>query len=654
MRPGPGSGRGRGRGRAARVAAATLATGLALAACASAPPTVPGPERERRALSDAEVDAVAMLLRLEDHRLYEPARFEALADDASTEVRRRTAVAAGRIGDPAAVPLLTRMLARDPSPGVRADAAFALGLLGDTSAVVFDALRAAAPRDWVPVRSEETPVVVEAVAALGRLGTDRARSELVDVLRRAHPAVDRDARRIAGEALLSIWRAPAGAGRFLSTVRYLDHPDPEIRWRATLAVVRLAEPEGAPRLLDLLGDGDHRVRALAARGLAAQAADTARIGEQAIVALTAALADRHPHVRINAVRALATFDERAPIPTLADLLRDADQNVAVSAAGALGTLGSGAVAALAGFVADEAGPVLPRAAALAQLATLDPDAAEPYVTRWADGDRPRRYGAARAMAPLGWRRAEGILARLVDDADPRIAVAATEAVAAMGAHPDLDPDTRTAIRTLLLRLTDAEDVRQRAPARRGLQALLDPDDPARADIGGESAARPAPDDPGFYRDIVRRYVVPAMAEGRRPVATITTPHGEIRLELLAGEAPLTVHNFITLAERGFYDNGVWHRVVPNFVLQDGAPAGDPTGGPGWAIRDEINRVRYDRGILGMALSGPDTGGSQWFITHAAQPHLDGGYTVFGRVTAGERAMDAVVQGDDVVSVRVRY
>jgi cyclophilin family peptidyl-prolyl cis-trans isomerase/HEAT repeat protein len=641
----------------ALVAAASLATAFALTACASAPPTVPGPDRERRALSDAEVNAVATLLRLEDHRRYEPARFEALAQDASTEVRRRTAVAAGRIGDATAAPLLVRMLSRDPSPAVRADAAFALGLLGDTSAVVFDALRAAAPRDWVPVRSEETPAVVEALAALGRLGTDRARSELVDALRRAHPAADHDARRIAGEALLSIWRAPAGAGRFLSTVRYLDHPDPEIRWRAALAVVRLAEPEGAPRLMNLLGDGDHRVRALAARGLAAQAADTARIGEQAIVALTAVLADRHPHVRINAARALATFDERAPMAELAGLLLDRDQNVAIAAAGALGTLGARAVAVLAGYVADETAPVPPRAAALAQLAALDPGAAEPYVTGWAAGDRPNRYGAARAAAPLGWQRAGGVLTRLVDDADPRIAVAATEALAAMGATPDLDADTRAAIRTSLLRLTDAEDVRQRAPARRGLRALLDPDDPARAAVDGESSARPprpAPDDPDFYLEIVRRYVAPAMAGGQRPVATVTTPHGEIRLELLAEEAPLTVHNFITLAEAGFYDNGVWHRVVPNFVLQDGAPAGDPTGGPGWAIRDEINRVRYDRGIMGMALSGPDTGGSQWFITHAAQPHLDGGYTIFGRVTAGERAMDAVVQGDDVVSVRVRY
>lgn len=643
--------------RGAGVAAGWLIMTVGLAGCAGPPSVLPGPERERKALSHDEVEAVATLLRLEDHRQFDPVAFEALADHASPEVRRRTAAAVGRIGDPAASPLLVRMLSRDPAPAVRADAAFGIGLLGDTSAVAMDALRAAAPRDWVPVRAEETTVVVEVVAALGRLGTARARSEMVDVLRRVHPAADVHSRRIAGEALLGIWRVPAGAGRFLSTVRFLDHSDPEIRWRAALAVVRLGEPEGAARLLPLLGDKDHRVRALAARGLAAPAADTAGVGEAARQALGVALADRHPHVRINAVRALATFGDRAPAGPMSELLRDRDANVAIAAAGALGDLGAHVAATLADFVADEAALLGPRSAALDRLAAVDPAAAGPLVDAWAGGQRQLRYGAARAAAALSWERAGGVVERLADDADPRVAVAATVAAAAMAARPDLDPDTRAAIRALLLRLADADDVRQRAPALRGLLPLLDGAHESSELVAAEAASRfprEAPQDPEYYRDIVRRYVVPTMEDRRRPMAEIATPHGRIRLELLAEEAPLTVHNFITLANDGYYDNGVWHRVVPNFVLQDGAPAGDPSGGPGWAIRDEINRVRYGRGVLGMALSGPDTGGSQWFITHAPQPHLDGGYTVFGRVTAGEQAMDRVVQGDNVVSVRVRY
>jgi cyclophilin family peptidyl-prolyl cis-trans isomerase len=114
-----------------------------------------------------------------------------------------------------------------------------------------------------------------------------------------------------------------------------------------------------------------------------------------------------------------------------------------------------------------------------------------------------------------------------------------------------------------------------------------------------------------------------------------------------------VDNFMRLARAGFYNGLRFHRVVPNFVAQDGDPRGDGNGGPGYTIRDELNRRRYGRGAVGMALSGPDTGGSQYFITHSPQPHLDGHYTVFGRVVAGWGALDALVQGDRVEGITIR-
>ena len=108
-----------------------------------------------------------------------------------------------------------------------------------------------------------------------------------------------------------------------------------------------------------------------------------------------------------------------------------------------------------------------------------------------------------------------------------------------------------------------------------------------------------------------------------------------------------MQNFLRLVDRRFFDGSRWHRVVPNFVIQDGDPRGDGNGGPGWVIRDEIDRRRYDRGAVGMALSGPDTGGSQFFVTHSPQPHLDGGYTVFGQVVQGTDVLDQIVQGDRI-------
>ena len=135
-------------------------------------------------------------------------------------------------------------------------------------------------------------------------------------------------------------------------------------------------------------------------------------------------------------------------------------------------------------------------------------------------------------------------------------------------------------------------------------------------------------------------------------ATVNTDKGAFKLELLPDAAPLTVDNFVELARRGYFNRIAFHRVVPNFVIQGGDPRGDGNGGPGYQIRCEINEVPYTRGTVGMALSGKDTGGSQWFITHSPQPHLDGGYTVFARVVEGMETIDRIVRGDRILAINV--
>ncbi|TAA45536.1 peptidylprolyl isomerase [Pseudoxanthomonas winnipegensis] len=134
-------------------------------------------------------------------------------------------------------------------------------------------------------------------------------------------------------------------------------------------------------------------------------------------------------------------------------------------------------------------------------------------------------------------------------------------------------------------------------------------------------------------------------------ATFNTSRGPIQVELYPDKAPLTVANFVNLAKRGFYDGLNFHRVIPDFMIQGGCPEGSGRGGPGYRFEDETsNGVRHERGVLSMANAGPNTNGSQFFITHVATPWLDGKHTVFGKVVSGLEAVDAVKQGDTIDSV----
>jgi cyclophilin family peptidyl-prolyl cis-trans isomerase len=130
-------------------------------------------------------------------------------------------------------------------------------------------------------------------------------------------------------------------------------------------------------------------------------------------------------------------------------------------------------------------------------------------------------------------------------------------------------------------------------------------------------------------------------------ATFHTAHGPIRVKLYAQEAPITVNNFVFLARQGFYDGTTFHRVINDFMVQGGDPTGTGTGGPGYHIKDEFHpKRRHDRpGILSMANAGPQTGGSQFFITHRATPHLDGKHAVFGEVVEGMENLMKIRQRD---------
>jgi cyclophilin family peptidyl-prolyl cis-trans isomerase len=206
-----------------------------------------------------------------------------------------------------------------------------------------------------------------------------------------------------------------------------------------------------------------------------------------------------------------------------------------------------------------------------------------------------------------------------------------------------DADLRGSAATALAALKSTGAIEALRVARR------DPERRVR-EIAVAGLGLPADSAGALPASVLRVEPIPA-----RPAAaaTLETERGVIRIALDAVHAPRAVENFARLARSGYFDGLAFHRVVPNFVVQDGCPRGDGWGGPGYAIPCEYNPLPYEVGTVGMALAGKDTGGSQWFITLSPQPRLEGRYTVFGKVTSGMAVVERMMPGDKIVRVTVR-
>jgi cyclophilin family peptidyl-prolyl cis-trans isomerase/HEAT repeat protein len=424
---------------------------------------------------------------------------------------------------------------------------------------------------------------------------------------------------------------------------HLNDPEWLTRAYAARTLGRQKSPRGTAYLIDRLVDPDPAVVVNALRSLQQIGDSTCGPCTQR---LTRALGHPDPYVRVSAATVLAERfaftagtapQKQAALDSLASHLRDPDAATRGACARALlARRGAAALDAVRPVLADTS--VYARVAVIQALALLDSASALPLLLPRLAAGTPLfdRSTAAEAIGTLHAVSAAGVLRAGLADSSVLFAASCAGALADLGNRasvPELartyakhagdpDPDARTAIHDALATLASAsfaDSVRRANPSR--------------------PEARPLTDE---------ELIAPPDARG----AILHTSKGDIEWAFYGAEAPQTVKNFVRLARRGYFDGLAIHRVVPNFVIQDGDPTGTGSGGPGYTIRCEYNRLRYDAGMVGMALSGKDTGGSQWFITHSPQMHLNGRYTIFAHVTAGMGVVKSIVQGDRVLRVEI--
>lgn len=537
----------------------------------------------------------AALLRLVDQRRADTMLVDSLLLDPSPDRRARTALAIGQVRITARYPALRRMLL-DGDTSIAANAAYAMGIGRDTVGVL--ALARA-------VGGAPDPVAREAAWSLGEIG-EPARPVIALALgegvlrpRELSTAAQRAAPVRAALLLAAAKLRPAPVAL---VAPWLQDSAPEVVRAAAYVIARNRLPGGVRALLAQRAHPDEEVRQHVARALArTQVGDS--LSAPAIEALRVLLTDPSERVRVNAVRSAATHGDALAEQVIARFA-DSAPNVRVAAA--------------EGFA----------------------DVAQRDVSRWtrawaADTQLITRRTLLPQARRLGVDVFSGIEAEWAGHGDWRVRVAAMQGRERNAMRPE---DS-----TLAQRLLQDSDVRVQRAARARLGIRDTTPRPPRSTAAVE---RPMAD----YEALAARYLRPGAP---RPVAHIETEHGRITLELASREAPLVVEAFTRLAQNGTYRNSIFHRVVPNFVVQDGDVNGDGSGGSaGFTLRESWTRLRHERGCLGLATAGPDTGGSQYYLCHASQPHLDGAYTVFGRVIDGFEVMDRIVQGDLMLQVRV--
>jgi len=619
-------------------------------------------------VTPASRDTLQNLELWEDQRVTGDGTLFAYLDSRNPLVRLRATEVIGRIQDTVDVNVLADLL-RDSDRRVVSEAVFALGQMGaDTARSALVGIS----------RSAKGGQLALSLEAMGKVGGKDALDLLIEALHNFDAGV-------RAEAALAMARTGDMAAIPALMIAIHD-PDARVMWRAIYGLEKNEYPRVGESVAPFLKNQSPLVRQYTARTLGKQKYDKSvgllseslldrdvrvvvnvaralgEIEEDDAVHPLGEHAARHPshHVRIAAMEALGQIESKKGKDYMIHALMDQSVGVRVAAITAVSqTLGGGSEVFITQSLTD--GSRLVRAAAMEAYGTADIKDRIPTLQDEAKGndDPMMRSAAVRALGKLDDDRVGPILVDMLSDKDW---VVVTETVTALGkrdyresadrlveAYNQHDSREGVNIRLAVLRVV----IEWQSPEALAVaqSALYDPDKRIRTEgleylraVGADSLA--VMSDRAIYQenfDRTRRRALSAPLGIRH--AVIKTSHGDIELELFGDDAIQTVANFINLAEAGFYRGLTFHRVVPNFVVQGGCPRGDGWGDAGYFIRSEFTRYRYGEGYVGMATDGKDTGGSQFFITLSPQHHLDGRYTVFGRVTSGMNVVWKIDQGD---------
>ncbi len=643
----------------------------------------------------SRIDVLARILVLEDARSLGEGALISFLGHSDPAIRRRAAMAVGRIGDELAVPRLLQSL-KDPEVEVRRTAALALGWIGRDEAVA----------DLLQALHDADPLTRgRAAEALGRIGNKTAGPAISEAFRRALPKTTGGVLRIRGD-----------------DPRRADDPWIELRLQVT-ALARLKDVESLKTAV-IGSDASPYVDWWASVWAATQLGDP---GLTPILLAGAAAED--PFIRSLAVRGLGALKDGAHLPVVRRLAADPDPGVVREALRATALIGGAEAIAIAGLHVDSPNLMLRREALLA-LAALPAQSSwrpriidnvghpDPWIrsAAWSalirtdaedvglvlstigpDAEGRVRQSVAIALAENLGEEAASLLLPMLNDTDPKVVAAVLEAVAlarGLDALPTLrdhvnhpDAGVRLAAVRGLTSLFDKGGTGMGAVYARALEASKAPEDlvvrtaivaAAARDRDQESLSllrRVAGSDPS---PVARQKALETLAQGNAPQekaairiadarelvllyepdadalysprVLIVTRYGTIEIALDLVDAPLTSMSFVRLAQSGFYNGLAFHRVAPGFMVEGGDPRGEGSGGPGFTIRCEYSGRPFGRGTVGMTTHSKDTGGSRFFITLEPQPDLDLAHTPFGQVLSGMDIVEKIRPGDLILRV----